>query len=314
MTAFPRRALPADIALSSWVAPDGWRHRRFDWRRGAGVAPRGSILFQSGRADYVEKHLEPLAHWHSRGWRLSGFDWRGQGGSGRMLADAATGHLASLDRLVDDLAAFFADWRGETPPPHVLIGHSMGGHVALRLLAERGVEVDAAVLIAPMLGLNTSPLPGWAGRAITRLACRFGRAERRVWEQGIGSAAERAIQRRLTSCPERQADALWWKSQRPDLALGPPSWGWLAAAFASVAALAKPGVLEAVVTPVMLLGTDRDRLVSAAAIRRAARRLPAARLHMEKAAAHELLREGDDIRLPLMAAIDGFLDETAPFR
>ena len=95
---------------------------------------------------------------------------------------------------------------------------------------------------------------------------------------------------------------------RPDVALGPPSWRWLKAALASIVRLDAPGVLERVATPVLLLGTDRDRLVSASAIRRAAARLPNARLVMLDGA-HELLREADAVRTAAFAAIDAFLDE-----
>ena len=312
MDGFDRRKLPEGMLFAGWVAPDGWTHRRFDWP--AAGRPRGSLLFQAGRADFIEKYLEPLAHWRAQGWGVAGFDWRGQGGSGRLLADPATGHQPSLDPLVDDLAAFVAAWRAKAPPPHVLIGHSMGGHVMLRLLAERAVAADAAVLVAPMLQLNSAWLPRRVAHAIAWLACRVGKAERRAWEQGEDPVRIRTLQRRLTHCVERHADAAWWKDRRPELGLGPPSWGWLAAAYRSISGLEEEGVLERVRTPLLLLGAERDRLVRGDAIRAAARRLPDAELVMSPDAAHELLRESDAIRLPMLAAIDRFLDVRAPAR
>lgn len=312
MTALDRRLLPARMAFSAWAAPDGWAHRRFDWP--AEGQPRGSLLFQSGRADFIEKYLEPLAHWHDRGWDVGGFDWRGQGGSGRLLPDRLTGHLPSLDPLVDDLAAYVAQWRLDTPGPHVLVGNSMGGHLVLRLLAERGVEVDAAILVVPMLGLNSGRLPDRAAHMIARIACRLGGSERRAWEQRGDPAWAGAHQRRLTHCRDRHADSGWWKSAQPELALGPPSWGWIAAAYASIAGLMRRGVLERVRTPVLLLGADRDALVRSAAIRRAAARLPRAELHMSPDGAHELLRETDAVRLWALGTIDRFLDATLPAR
>jgi len=300
------------MIVSRWAAPDGWSHRRFDWPA-ADVAARGSLLFQAGRADYIEKYLEPLGHWHGRGWHLAGFDWRGQGGSGRMVADPATGHLPSLDPLVDDLAAFVAEWRRATPSPQVLVGHSMGAHVMLRLMAERGVAFDAAVLVAPMLGLNSGPIPGWAAQTIARTACAIGRSGRRAWEMGESAAARRARQRALTHCDDRFADDGWWRATQPELALGPPSWGWIAAAYDSIGTLGRPGVLERVTTPILLIGAERDRLVSTAAIRAAAARLESAELHIVAGAAHELLRETDALRVPLMKTLDRFLDDRAPW-
>lgn len=287
--------------------------RRFDWTNAE--SPRGSILFQAGRGDFIEKYLEAQAHWHLAGWNVSGFDWRGQGGSGRLHEDPLIGHAESLDLFLDDLDAFQREWRGAMPGPHVLIGHSMGGHMMLRLLAERKPPVQAAVLVAPMLGLNADPVPAPIARAITRLACRLGLSGRAAWKQG-----ERPVtiglsrQSNLTSSLERYEDEAWWKANQPELALGAPSWGWLAAAYDSIAAIDRRGVLEAVTTPILLLGADRDRLVSPRAIRQAARRLPDAGLIMSASGAHELLREIDGIRLLLLAEIDRFLDQKAAAR
>jgi lysophospholipase len=104
-----------------------------DWPQPEGGGA-GSLLFAGGRGDFIEKYLEPLAHWHARGWNVVSFDWRGQGES---RGTSSAGHLDSFDPLVaDDLAALIAEWR-RSPGPHVAIGHSMGGHLLLRILAER---------------------------------------------------------------------------------------------------------------------------------------------------------------------------------
>jgi lysophospholipase len=64
--------------------------------------------------------------------------------------------------------------------------------------------------------------------------------------------------------------------------------------------------------PILLLGAEQDRLVGAAAIRRAAERLPAGELHIYPNAAHEILREADAVRTDAFARIDAFLDARAP--
>lgn len=111
----------------------------------------------------------------------------------------------------------------------------------------------------------------------------------------------------------RYADELWWKEKDASLALGPPSWGWMAAAYWSFAALDRPGAIEGVAVPVLVLGTEGDKLVSPAAIRAAAARLPHAELHMwDASVAHEILRERDAVRDDALARIDAFLDARAP--
>jgi lysophospholipase len=302
-----RRAHPQGTALSSWRAPDGWLHRRIDWPRPEGDA-RGTLLFAGGRGDFIEKYLEPMAHWHGRSWAVTGFDWRGQGGS---RGDIEGGHLDSLDPLVGDLAALLGELR-EGPRPHVAIGHSMGGHVLLRALAERKAKLDAAVLVAPMLMINSAPLPAFAAWWTAAAMSALGWRHQPAWQQrSTPPRTGSSRQAFLTSCRDRYQDELWWWEREPGFNLGAPSWGWLDAAYRSCAALSD-AKLRGVETPLLLLGTETDRLVSAAAIRRAARLMPKAELRMFERAGHEILREADEVRLQALAAIDAFLDEAAP--
>jgi lysophospholipase len=308
-----RRALPNGLATAPWDAPDGWRHRSFTWPA-RHERQRGSLLFQAGRGDFIEKYLEPVIHWHDRGWNVAGFDWRGQGGSGRLLADISRERLDSLDPLVADLAAFVTRWQAETPGPHVLIGHSMGGHIVLRAIAEGQVAVDAAVLVAPMIDINSAPLPGWLARRIARTACALGLGDRRIWKRSDPGSPSPARQRALTRCPDRASDSGWWKAAHPELGLGTPSWSWIAAAYESIAALAQPKALAAVTTPLLMIAAEDDRLVSEGAIRAAAAALPDAELIVFADTGHELLRETDAVRLPVMGAIDRFLEARVPAR
>ena len=306
---FDRRAHPAGASFSEWRAPDGWLHRRLDWPQPAGSAARGTLLFAGGRGDFVEKYLEAMAHWHESGWSVAGFDWRGQGAS---RGDIAGGHLASLDVLVDDLAAIVAELAGRGDGPLALVGHSMGGHVLLRALAEQRVRPAAAVLVAPMLMVNSSPLPPWAAAWTAGALSAFGWGRQPVWRpQTPPAPVGSARQAYLTGCRERYEDELWWWEKEPGFDLGAPSWGWLDAAFRSCARLTDERLAK-VDVPVLLLGTETDRLVSAGAIRHAASALPKAKLRMFGSAGHELLREADPIRLEALAAIDAFLDEAAP--
>lgn len=301
-----RRALPEGATFSRWKAADGWPLRRMDWPQPEGSAVRGSILFANGRGDFIEKYLEAVSHWHSKGWNVASFDWRGQGDS---RGDIVGGHLVSFDPLLDDIDGLLADWLKATPGPHILIGHSMGGHLALRLVAERNPKLDALVLVAPMLGINARPLPPRFSRFVAQSLCLIGLGKRRAFKNKERPATPGISRRRfLTSSAERYEDELWWKERQPGFELGPPSWGWLAAAYRSIARFT-PQRLERVSLPVLIIATERDRLVSADAIRRAASLMPNAELFMFSDAAHEILRESDSFRLEALARIDVFLDQ-----
>ena len=304
-----RRALPSGATLSDWRAPDGWICRRMDWPQPEGEAARGSLVFAAGRGDFIEKYLEAHHYWHGRGWNVTAFDWRGQGAS---RGNIVGGNYVSFDPLVDDLAALIAQWRGAFRAPHVAIGHSMGGHLLLRTLVDKKPKLDAAVLIAPMIRVNSAPLSPAVAPFVAQFMCMIGARDRPVWKsppKGRSPAARRQFF--LTGSPERYADELWWWEKEPGYNIGAPSWGWMAAAYRSAAGAFTPTKLRSVETPILILGTERDRLVSPQAIRNAAAFLPRAQLHMYEDAAHEILREADPIRLEAHSRIDAFLDEQA---
>ncbi len=307
----PRRAIPDGAIEHRWSAADGFQIRRIDWP--APAAPNGSILFLPGRGDFYEKYLETLDHWSAAGWRVTASDWRGQARSGRLGYDATTGHIDDFATWVGDLATLWAQWTAQTPGPHVLAGHSMGGHLALRALAEGKVDPAGLILSAPMLGFTKQPLPPAAMRWIARLMTRLGDPRRPAWKWSEQPGAVPAARiHLLTHDAARYADELWWREHRPDLVMEPGSWGWVERAYASMRLLAGRGVLEAVRQPVLMLGTDTDKLVAWDAIATAATRLADCELvHFGIEAHHELLRESDPVRDRALAACGAFLARIA---
>jgi lysophospholipase len=312
-----RRAIPPAATEALWHAADGAAIRRIDWPGAAQEpeddGPRGSLLFLPGRGDFYEKYLESLDYWHGQGWRVTALDWRGQAGSGRLTANPNTGHVSDFSVWVDDLAVFWADWVKSTPAPHVIVGHSMGGHLVLRSVAEKRINPVAVVLSAPMLGFLT-PGPNRVLHKVAEAMCRFGDPERTAWKisekPGTTLAARNTL---LTHDEARYADEAHWKAARPFLGLGPGSWRWVERAYASMLVLDAPGMLERVEQPVLLLSARYDGLVSSRAIEKAARRLPRAQLTVwGREARHELLREVDAVRDKAIRTIDDFLDRLAP--
>jgi lysophospholipase len=310
---FDRRAIPPEAVETRWQAADGWPIRRIDWLIPRGPV-RGSLLFVPGRGDFYEKYLETLDYWHRSGWRVTAIDLRGQAGSGRLGNDPLTGHIDDFETWVADLAGFWTKWRASTPGPHVLVGHSMGGHLVLRAIAEGKLDPDAAALSAPMLGFTASLLPAGAMHWAAKLIMRLGDPRRPAWKwsEKPGELPETRA-RLLTHDPERYADELWWREHRPELAMGPGSWGWVERGYASMRWLARVEVLAGVKTPVLLLCADNDKLVSPKPTHAAARHLVRGQLvRYGSEARHELLREADAVRDKVLATIDDFLDRAAP--
>jgi lysophospholipase len=310
-----RRVIPPAASESTWTAADGHVLRRIDWPGEiSGSTARGSILFLPGRGDAYEKYLETLEEWHRAGWRVTGSDWRGQAGSGRLGKDAVTGHIDDFLTWVDDLAHFWKQWTTEVPGPHILAGHSMGGHLIMRTLVEGRIKPDAAVLSAPMLGMNGPPLPLPVLHGVAKMMISFGEPTRQAWKwsEKPGELPKHRANL-LTHDNDRYEDEQFWREKRPELVMGPASWGWVERAYASWRALEAPGALEKVDVPVLIVSTTSDKLVSHAANIRAAERLPNGRLYeFCEEAHHEILREVDAVRGRMMDEIAAFLDEVAP--
>lgn len=309
-----RRAIPDHARETHWHAADGHAIRRIDWSTEGEGAARGSILFLPGRGDTYEKYLETCEEWYRAGWRVTAADWRGQAGSGRLGSDATTGHVSDFAVWLEDIAALWRDWCAHTPGPHVLAAHSMGGHLALRAVAEHRIRPAALVLVAPMLGMAGPPLPLPVLQAIARLMTRIGPATRPAWKwsekPGALPAAREGL---LTHSKDRYADELWWREKRPELVMGPGSWGWVERAYASARALFAKGMLEHVTTPTLMLATSADRLVKIGPIERARARMPHCELvRFGPEARHEILREAELVRGQAMDAIAAFLDRAAP--
>lgn len=303
--------IPPGLAAEWVVRPDGARLR-------AALAapagrPRGSVVLSGGRTEPIEKYLEVIEELRARGFAVLAHDWRGQGLSHRLLADRLKGHVDSHEPLVADLAALVDRYRDRLPAPRIAIGHSMGGCLTLLWLSGAGAgDLAGCVLSAPMLGLHTGQLPPGIARAIARLRCLLGAAER-YGPAGPGAPFEQPFAGNpLTHDQARFARHRAQIAACPDLALGAPTWGWLDAAFRGMALLARPERLRRIEVPVVICAAQRDRVVDAAALRRAAHLLPRGRYVEVPGAYHEILMETDERRAYFWWAFDDLADRVAP--
>ncbi len=122
---------------------------------------------------FCEKYSDCANVLHALNYNTVVFDWRGQGLSSRALPDRHKGHVDSYDEYVGDLEKVLthaAHLYGNEPI--YLLAHSMGGHVALRTLAQRPDLIRAAILSAPMVDIARSRLQFGLFRLLSSIAVR----------------------------------------------------------------------------------------------------------------------------------------------
>jgi lysophospholipase len=300
-------AAPPAMISGTLVAADGCRLRWGIWPAG-GEGPREMVLLLGGRTEFLEKYEETAADLNLRGFDAVGFDWRGQGGSCRMLPDRRKGHVDSYDAYIDDLDLFFDRIVvSRSPGPVGVVAHSMGAHIVLRYLRERPGRFRWALLVSPMVDLRLGPLAGKAARGMARLATVLGGAGAFVPWAGRSQQPDRRFEgNRLTSDRRRFARDLQLEKERPGLAVGGITFGWLSATFRSIDTLRSPGYPEGIRAPVCIVGAGAERIVSLRAQRRLCRRLACGRFVLIAGARHEILREVDGVRSRFWEIFDRF--------
>ncbi len=292
-----------------WLdADDGARLRTASFP--AAGPGEGRLLFLTGFSEFIEKHLETIADFQKRGFAVWTMDWRGQGLSDRALANRDKGHISDFDRFLADVDLFLAE---DVPhAPMTLVGHSMGGHLALRLAHDRPARIARAILVAPMIDLVLPPgTHGLAHLAALGLSW-FGLDDHYVpGGQDYGLWRETFEGNILTSDRTRFMRTAEHVRANRALGIGGPTLGWVHAAFRSMAEIRSYGYLEGVYAPTLIVGAGLDALVDTAAARALTRRLPRARFVMVEEALHEILQERDDLRNRFWQAFDAFVEETS---
>lgn len=302
----PDNPVPSQPAIWTATTADGIGLRLARWRPTARRA-RGTVLLAQGRAEFIERYFETVTELRRRGFHVITFDWRGQGGSDRLLRNPRKGHVGSLAGYRADLATVIAQMQARLPGPYFALAHSMGGALFLDAAIAGALPVARLVTIAPMIGLELIKQPRLA-RLLTMLLywTGFGRSF-------VPAGGETAIatlpfaDNRLTSDPARYSRNADLSAAMPQLAIGAPTVAWMRAAFKLMDGLDTPSAALAVRQPVLILTAGDDAIVSTATVARFSARLKTGLALNLPLARHEILMENDAIRARFWAAFDAFI-------
>lgn len=276
----------------------------------------GSVLLLQGRAECLEKYREIVTGLTARGLMVYSFDWHGQGFSDRRsrgrAEGSATGRTAaevrSFDDYLEDLELFIREVWCRPERRRFIVAHSTGGHVALRQMAERGLQVAGAVLCAPMIGLHPGRWPRWFAPLLAETCVGLGLGECEVPGERQHLPSVRKFEGNLlTTDPKRFRVLPELVRAYPGLERRGATYRWARAAFRSIGRLTRPGVAESIGSPITVLAGAEDRLVDTEAARRFSARLPRGRFTLLEGARHEIMMENDRVLAEFWRAVDAML-------
>lgn len=145
---------------------DGTPLRLHAWQA---ESPRAAVLLVHGMGEHAGRYAG-LAE-HLRRERVSFFapDLRGHG-----LSGGSRGHVEAFEQYLGDLDLIHTEVTRIAPgAPVILVGHSLGGLIAIRYVQSRsGLVLRGLVLSAPLLRLAAPP-PRWLHRLLGVLSATF---------------------------------------------------------------------------------------------------------------------------------------------
>lgn len=156
-----------DSTLRSFTAHDGSNLAVMDWPLPSGAPSRGLVVIVHGLGEHAGRYDHVAERLNSWGFAVRSYDQHGHGES-----DGKPGALPSDTFLLDNLAELLDTSRRRMDPrlPLVLMGHSLGGLVAARLVSLNLRQVDGLVLSSPALNAGMNAFQKLLVSVLPRLA------------------------------------------------------------------------------------------------------------------------------------------------
>ncbi len=303
------RDLPQAIAKRTrfyWVEQNGLRLRTM-LVTSERSDPRGSVIIYPGRTEFIEKYLETVEDFTDRGFTVLVMDPRGQGLSDRMTDDPLKSYVDDFQDYADDLAGVTSQFSPLLPKPHIVVGHSMGGCVALQAVISGVMRPSAVVGSAPMLGLYDVSTPIMIGAV--RLLSALGMAKKELpFQRGRSGIPVPFESNKLTSDPARYKSWSAYFNNVERIRLGPPTYGWIVQAVRSMNFVNKNA--DKLKIPALIVAAGADPIVEPRSNEEFAQKAGAT-FAVVPGALHELFLERDQYRDQFFSAFDKFLSDNA---
>lgn len=258
---------------------------------------KDAIVILGGRTEFFAKYIELFYDLKDSGMSLYTLDHRGQGLSGRMLADSEKGHVDSFENYVLDLDLFLRSIVAEKKYDRVFfITHSLGGAILSSYLEKmKGkypVNIVGAILSAPMLEINTGKYPLSVAYAMTKFKVLTGKGDEYVTPGSTFDAI--FADNNVTSSDIRYKMTLDVFEKYPEAKLGGSTNRWVNEAIYNDYMIVKNA--KKIDVPILLFQAGKDSVVMAEAQDKFCKLAKKCTKVLFPNAQHEILMEVDSIR------------------
>lgn len=304
--------VPSDTRLGVLKTHDG-QDLRYTVTPASGRPLKGTVVILQGRNEFIEKYFETTVDLSGRGFAVASFDWRGQGGSTRLIRAQDRGYVRSFDDYVNDLERFFNEvLLPDCRAPYYILGHSSGALTALLASPKLANRVRRMVLVAPLLELTGNGPHARLAHFLTHMLTLIGLGSLHVTNGPRQGEMPPFENNNLTSDRKRFQRNAELLKHAPELGSGRPTAAWVSAATKAMQQVQEPGFVDRIRIPTLIVAAGADRVVSTPAIENFCRRLRLGNLITIDGARHEILQEADYYREQLLAAFDAFIPGTDP--
>lgn len=295
-------------AVSGLVStPDNMELRFARWKTTKSPS-KGTIILLHGRSEFIERKYETVGELRERGFDVLSFDWRGQGGSSRILSNKNRGYIDDFNHYVVDLETVIEKVAlPDCIGPFYIFAHSTGSLISLLAAPKLGNQIRRMVLASPFLGIGRQPISAPLVKILAGSLSLFGLGEIYMAGNSNPGANQKFEGNIHTSDPNRFKRNQQLLKDYPELAIGGPTAAWVYAACCAMDEVSDIDFCKSIDIPSLLVMSGNDQVVANTQCEAVARKLRSGKSLTIFGAKHELLQEKDIFREQLLAAFDSFI-------
>jgi lysophospholipase len=266
-----------------------------------------TLLIIPGQSEPALKYAETAFDLKDSGVDIFILDHQGQGESERILAPTDKGHVNAFEDYVSDLSLFVGIVKKiKNNSEKLILAHSMGGAITVRFLSQQQNIFKKAVLIAPMMKINTKPYSEPMARYYSTILVKIGKGQDYAPGKGPYRPEESLFETNtVTQSRARFNISKFIFTSWPHLVVGGPTTKWVHEGLKATKDIHKiPYKTE---TLLFQAGLD-EIVVNDRQTNFCKSREDLCRLIYLKDAKHEILMEKDSIRSSVLAKVKDFFE------